>query len=61
MAVESPCTNVCSYEPKRKWCIGCGRTADEIKAWRKLSPFRQRVLNKELKRRMQVLSEKADS
>jgi uncharacterized protein len=32
--------------------LGLRQTADEIKAWRKLSPYRRTTLSTELKRRM---------
>ncbi len=51
----SPCTSVCQYDPRRKWCSGCGRTTEEIKTWRKLSPFQRTRLVAELKRRMAKL------
>lgn len=52
---DSPCTSVCQYDPRQKWCAGCGRTAEEIKSWRKLSPFHKTRLAAELKRRMAKL------
>lgn len=29
----SPCNKVCVLDPVTGWCIGCGRTGDEIGAW----------------------------
>ena len=52
---DSPCTSVCQYDPRQTWCAGCGRTAEEIKTWRKLSPFYRTRLVEELKRRMAKL------
>jgi len=37
--------------------LGCGRTADEIKAWCKLSPYHRTTLSTELKRRMKRRAE----
>ena len=33
--VPSPCIQVCTYstEPGNDYCIGCGRTPDEIREW----------------------------
>jgi uncharacterized protein len=31
--VESPCVNICSIDPDTGWCVGCGRTLDEIARW----------------------------
>lgn len=52
MKNDSPCTDVCGFDPRNKQCVGCGRTKEEIKTWRKLSPFRRTALMIELKRRM---------
>lgn len=34
--VASPCTSVCTLDPATAWCLGCGRTLDEIAAWGRL-------------------------
>ncbi|MBZ7927508.1 DUF1289 domain-containing protein (plasmid) [Ensifer adhaerens] len=52
MKIEDPCTDICQFDPRKKWCVGCGRTTAEIKAWRKMSPFHRAALAKELRRRM---------
>jgi predicted Fe-S protein YdhL (DUF1289 family) len=57
MSLTSPCTDICRYDPNRKWCVGCGRTVDEIKSWRKLSPFHRTALAKELTRRMKRIEQ----
>ena len=31
--IESPCVNVCAIDDDTGWCIGCGRTLDEIAGW----------------------------
>ncbi|PPR35339.1 MAG: hypothetical protein CFH25_00264 [Alphaproteobacteria bacterium MarineAlpha6_Bin3] len=31
--VESPCTNVCKYDTKEEFCIGCYRTKQELQDW----------------------------
>lgn len=31
--IESPCTNVCRIDAASGWCVGCGRTIDEIVRW----------------------------
>lgn len=31
--VESPCVSVCVMDAGTGWCIGCGRTLDEICRW----------------------------
>ena len=52
MAIESPCVQVCVMDADRGLCVGCGRSADEIAAWRCMSaPERARVMV-ELERRL---------
>lgn len=31
--VASPCNGVCRLDAATGWCLGCGRTIDEIAAW----------------------------
>lgn len=31
--VASPCTGVCRLDARSGWCVGCGRSLDEIAAW----------------------------
>lgn len=31
--VMSPCVNVCGLDEGTGWCVGCGRTGDEIASW----------------------------
>ena len=31
--VESPCTNICKYDSKEEFCIGCYRTKQELQDW----------------------------
>ncbi|WP_421577962.1 DUF1289 domain-containing protein [Shinella sp. M31] len=60
MKIESPCTDLCAFDPRKKWCVGCGRTLEEIKAWKKLTPFRRQALSNDLKHRMKWI-EKNDA
>jgi uncharacterized protein len=30
---SSPCTKVCVLDDASGWCLGCGRTGDEIAGW----------------------------
>lgn len=34
MNVPSPCTGICKLDDATGWCLGCGRTGDEIADWR---------------------------
>jgi len=42
-AVKDPCINICAFE--QDVCVGCGRTKQEIRRWKKLDkPERRAVL-----------------
>ncbi|NRD51359.1 DUF1289 domain-containing protein, partial [Corallococcus exiguus] len=51
-----PCISVCEFDGRTGWCLGCGRTIAEIRAWRKLTPYRRTVLVQELPRRIAQVS-----
>jgi predicted Fe-S protein YdhL (DUF1289 family) len=36
MAIATPCTKVCTIDPRSQLCRGCGRTVDEIARWMSL-------------------------
>ncbi|MEL6646822.1 MAG: DUF1289 domain-containing protein [Pseudomonadota bacterium] len=36
MTITSPCTGICKLDETTGWCLGCGRTGDEIAGWRGL-------------------------
>ncbi|QIE29016.1 hypothetical protein SBC1_71180 (plasmid) [Caballeronia sp. SBC1] len=51
MAVESPCINVCKFDGKTGLCIGCLRTKDECKQWKKLkNKTRTKIIDERPKR-----------
>ena len=33
MTVASPCILVCELERATGWCLGCGRSGDEVENW----------------------------
>jgi len=37
-AIRSPCVDVCVMDRLTRLCIGCGRTAEEIRSWRGWTP-----------------------
>lgn len=43
-AIETPCIKMCSVEPVRGVCLGCGRTLREIGAWTAFSPETRRAI-----------------
>lgn len=33
MTIESPCTKICVLDRSSGYCLGCGRSGDEIAGW----------------------------
>ncbi len=60
-AVASPCIDVCRFDPQTSWCIGCGRTLEEARQWRKLTPFHRRQIERQLSRRLAKLPGRSDT
>jgi uncharacterized protein len=51
MAVESPCINICKFDGKTGLCMGCLRTRDECKQWKKLkNKTRTKIIDERSKR-----------
>ncbi|KAA0125454.1 DUF1289 domain-containing protein [Methylobacterium sp. P1-11] len=48
MKEDDPCVGVCQFDGRTGWCAGCGRTIPEIRAWRKMTPYRRASLMREL-------------
>ncbi|MBB4103478.1 DUF1289 domain-containing protein [Allorhizobium borbori] len=42
--METPCTRICQIEPGTGWCIGCGRTLQEIAGWSRFSNGERRQI-----------------
>jgi uncharacterized protein len=43
--IVSPCTKICTLDPRSGLCLGCGRTLPEIEAWGRLgAPERTRLM-----------------
>ncbi|MBI2242191.1 MAG: DUF1289 domain-containing protein [Magnetospirillum gryphiswaldense] len=54
VSVESPCISVCQMD-EDGYCIGCGRTIDEIRGWKRSSDEeKQEVLGRVAERQGQV-------
>jgi uncharacterized protein len=51
VAVASPCLDICKFERKANLCVGCFRTTDEIRLWRKLTDHKRRQILAERPRR----------
>ncbi|MFC7735163.1 DUF1289 domain-containing protein [Roseomonas sp. GCM10028921] len=39
-----PCIGICDYEDRTGWCLGCGMTKPEKKAWKKVPAYRPAIL-----------------
>jgi len=51
MAIASPCTKVCTIDPRSGLCHGCGRTLDEIARWASLDDAERSRIMAELPQR----------
>ena len=52
MAIASPCTKVCTIDPRSGLCRGCGRTLDEIAMWGTMSEAQRQHIMAELPQRL---------
>ncbi len=41
---ERPCIKVCRFDDVSGWCLGCGMTKQERKAWKQVAGFRPAIL-----------------
>ena len=53
---HSPCVGICALDPASGWCLGCGRTGDEIASWPTLDEAGHRQIWVDLPRRLALLS-----
>jgi len=53
--VESPCVSICVMDEATGWCIGCGRTLDEIARWGSTDQADRDAVVAELPARMERL------
>jgi predicted Fe-S protein YdhL (DUF1289 family) len=54
--IETPCVKICVLEPETGFCIGCGRTRDEIAQWISLGAAERRAVMAELADRMATMT-----
>jgi hypothetical protein len=52
----SPCIRICQIDAGTGWCIGCGRTGEEIGDWLFMSTTQRLALMAELPRRLARLT-----
>lgn len=54
MAIQSPCNKICTVDSHGGYCIGCGRTLDEIARWGSFTDEeRARIMRALVERRAQ--------
>lgn len=58
---DDPCVSVCRFEGRTGWCVGCGRTVPEIRAWRKLQPQGRRKILSDLQRRLGKIASRSEA
>lgn len=51
MALSSPCLDLCKFDRRTDMCVGCFRTTDEIRQWRKMTDHKRRQILAERSRR----------
>ncbi|MDQ0249879.1 putative Fe-S protein YdhL (DUF1289 family) [Sphingomonas kyeonggiensis] len=54
--IESPCVSICVMDEATGWCIGCGRTLDEIARWGSTDQADRDAVMAELPARMEKLA-----
>lgn len=54
--IQSPCVKLCVMEPDSGFCMGCGRTRDEIASWISLSPDAREKVTAQLDQRLANLT-----
>jgi uncharacterized protein len=54
--IETPCIKICVLEPESGFCIGCGRSRDEIGDWLALSAANRRAVMETLPERLATLT-----
>ena len=58
--VRSPCINICRIDDATGWCVGCGRTLDEITRWGGTSDADRDAVMAALPARITMLSRGGD-
>lgn len=58
--MKSPCVDVCRFDGRTGWCVACGRTLAEARAWRKAPRPKLMAITAELPRRLAKLAARDD-
>jgi len=54
--LKSPCIDICKFDKKTGWCLGCGRTKDECRKWKKAKKAKLKGVLAELPGRLRKLA-----
>ena len=54
--IETPCIKICVVDPETGFCIGCGRTRNEIAGWIGMVPEERRSVMNALAERVATLT-----
>ena len=54
--MKSPCVDVCRFDGRTGWCVACGRTLAECRAWRKAARPKLLGIQADLPRRLAKLA-----
>jgi len=54
--MSSPCRNICVLDPESGFCIGCGRTREEIARWSRLPMTKKRDIVMALPDRLSAIT-----
>ncbi len=55
MTITSPCTGICKLDDTTGWCLGCGRSGDEIAEWRGLPKNNRDAVWEQIPNRLEQL------
>lgn len=53
--MTSPCVNICSLDQSGKYCLGCGRSLNELAAWQDASEAERVDIMVQLPERLRAL------
>jgi len=59
--LETPCINICLLDKKSGFCVGCGRSGDEIARWTDMTPAERRAIMAILAERLERLERLAEA
>jgi predicted Fe-S protein YdhL (DUF1289 family) len=55
VAAESPCIDICRFDGRTGYCLGCFRTLEEARTWRKRTGHRRHfILRDRSKRELKI-------